>query len=357
MHEKLKNIEFLKIVLILTVVLFHMKGLLSRLPVDMYKAMKLSFANGLNSVEGFFIISGFFLVLTFKNIKFWQFFYKKYVRLAPVAVFSVIICWIAGMLGILELRTTKNIISGLLLSHFGTFWCDGNNYALWYLSALLFGFVVFYFFIKYTKENLKVPFFLFIAVLSYTILTVFHGGSYDNYKHILLGFLSVGILKAFGGLSLGCAIGCLYKKYSDKIREFSPNLFLKIFISFLEILTFLFILWWSFFVHDFINNIYYVYAFTILFVCFICNKGILSNLTNKELFSQTGKYTYSIYVIHVPVIQILFFTCWQKHVLLAQTYPYIPVLCNMFLVILFGILTYYFVEKPSHTFFCKFLQK
>lgn len=100
--QKIKNIEFLRTFLMLSIVLHHMFitrdwCLCSIFPnIYLYSFIKSFIAFSYNSVEGFFIIAGFLLFLTFKNsIKVVDFIKKKYIRLTPVIVFSFILCLVA----------------------------------------------------------------------------------------------------------------------------------------------------------------------------------------------------------------------------------------------------------------------
>ena len=57
----------MRVFLIITIALYHMRIYLNRLHLDFFTDMYNMLDGGRNGVEAFFIISGFFLILTFKN--------------------------------------------------------------------------------------------------------------------------------------------------------------------------------------------------------------------------------------------------------------------------------------------------
>ena len=76
--QKIKNIEFLRVFFIITIALYHIRVYLNHLNLDFFTNMFNMFDGARNGVEAFFIIAGFFLILTFKNIPVWNFVKKKW---------------------------------------------------------------------------------------------------------------------------------------------------------------------------------------------------------------------------------------------------------------------------------------
>lgn len=144
--QKIKNIEFLRTFLMLSIVLHHMFitrdwCLCSIFPnIYLYSFIKSFIAFSYNSVEGFFIIAGFLLFLTFKNsIKVVDFIKKKYIRLTPVIVFSFILCLVGTMLKAFPFKIISNLMTALLLNQFGVCISIGQNPVLWFTSVLFAG--------------------------------------------------------------------------------------------------------------------------------------------------------------------------------------------------------------------------
>lgn len=344
--QKFFNIEFLRVFLTLAIVLFHNRISINELNVDLYSFLYNAFANGRNAVEGFFIISGFLFIITYKeSLSLLDFIKKKYIRLSPVIAFSTVICAISWLMGVYKFKFIPNIMSIFLLNNFGRYWCRGTNVVLWYTSSLFFGLLVFFVIQKYVKEKYRLPVIIGITMGSFLLLQILRHGNYGGYEIVYYNFISVSTLMALAGLGTGIITAYLYKKYS--IKDINLNTLL---CTLLEIVSFSFIFWWLFFVHPFINHFYFVLGFWILFLCFILKRGIFSKIVDKKIWLDMGKYTYSIFVLHCVIIQILYVKLWKTHINFVNTNPLVPILINLLVVILIGIITYHLIEKPAVKF-------
>ena len=140
--QKIKNLEFLRIFLICAIVIFHMFinrtwDLCNIYPdIHLYQFIKRAITYSNNGVEGFFIIAGFLLVLTFKNISIKDFIIKKYIRLSPPIAFSMLIGLLGWKLGVLHFKLMPNILTVFLLNQFGVCLGIGVNPVLWFTSVL-----------------------------------------------------------------------------------------------------------------------------------------------------------------------------------------------------------------------------
>ena len=99
--QKIKNIEFLRVFLMFGIVMLHSYmyrtwNICKLYPeVELFEKLKQSFYYASNGVEGFFIIAGFLLYLTFKNSEsINRVIQKKLIRFSPVISFAVILCFI-----------------------------------------------------------------------------------------------------------------------------------------------------------------------------------------------------------------------------------------------------------------------
>jgi len=351
--QKIKNIEFLRVFFIITIALYHIRVYLNRLDLDFFTNMFNMLDGARNGVEAFFIIAGFFLVLTFKNLPVFDFVKKKYFRLMPVAMFSIIICAIAWIFKINSFKFIPNIMMGLLLSHFGVYWCRGANIVLWFASALFFGLIVFYSIIKFVKEKYHLPIFAVLGFGGYFTLSLVNNGLYAGHSEYYLGFIPACTLRAFAGMGVGSFIAKLYQKYKDNIVNFNTNTIRTIMFSLIEIFTFGFIIWWSYFKAVRVDNSLYVISFVALFVCFLFKQGILSKLTDKDIWVNMGKYSYSLFCIHIPVARILQKTLLTPNRDLFCAYPVLTVIFTLSVCIICAIITYYIVEKPCYNWLIK----
>lgn len=346
--SKIKNIEFLRVFFIITIAFYHIRIYLNRLHFDFFTNMYDMLDGARNGVEAFFIISGFFLIFTFKNLPVWDFIKKKYFRLMPTAMFSIIICAFAWLLKVNSFKFLPNIAMGLLFSHFGIYWCRGGNIALWFASALFFALIVFYLITKFVKEKYHLPIFAILGVGGYLLLSLLGNGMYDVHSEYFIGFIPACTLRAFAGMGLGCFIGKLYQKYKYIIENFNTNTVKTILFSLTELFTFGFIIWWSYLGPIRIDNSLYVVSFIMLFICFLFKQGILSRLTDKDIWVNLSKYSYSLYCIHMPVSRILLKKILYPNHDLFCTCPMLTILLVLTINIIIAIITYNIIEKPCY---------
>ena len=358
--NKFKNIEFLRILMILAIVMLHAYSnkpwsLYVLYPeVDLFTNLKQCFCAANNGVEGFFIVSGFFFCLTFKPcLSFFEFIKYKYLRLAPVIIFTSLIGMIAGLFHYIKIKWFPTILSMFLLNNFVYNTKGDFLHVTWFVSALLSAFIIYFCLKKYISGKKYWIILSVLTCLGYTILTIFRNGYFTNPTVNLFGFLSVGFLRAISGIGVGVLIGEFYKRYKNEIIKFKPSKLISILLSFSEILLMGFIIWWISFKHHFIYHGVVVIAFALLLILFICQKSFLSQILNKDFAVCLGKYSYSIYVTHVAVFKLITHKLWIQHPEFVTSQPVLPVIVELSLVILIGILTYHLVEEPVAKYFSK----
>ena len=350
---KLKNVEFIRVFLIIAIVFLHMFidrkwNLCTLFPdISIYQTMKSSIAHSNNCVEGFFIIAGFFLVYTFKPItKLKDFIIKKYIRLSPVILFSIFLCVIGCILGTMHFKLIPNLLTIFLLNSFVIKITVGNNPILWYTSAFFAGLLLYFCIIKYLPQKIKYWAIGILVVSAYVILEILQHGSFKsplkNYYYVL----NIGFLRAVGGIGLGCLIGFLYKNILSKYNLPEKNKILKISYTFLEVILLGFAFWWCMCTHKNLNNIFIVFIFASLLLLFLMKKGYLSQILDNDLWVKLGKYQYSIYVVHFVIIRILGLALWKKHPEFVASHPILPVVIMLAIILAVGIFAYHVVELP-----------
>lgn len=356
--DKLKNIEFLRFFLIISIVFLHMFidrewNLCTVYPnIPIYQTIKSAIAHSNNCVEGFFIFAGFFLVYTFKQTtKINDFAIKKYIRLSPVILFSMGLCAIGYLLGAMPFKIFPNLLTVFLLNNFVLKISVGSNPVLWFTSVLFAGLLLYFCIIKFLHAKTKYLSILMFTVISYTILEILQHGSFANPLKNYFHIFNIGFLRAAGGIGLGCLIGYLYKFFV--LGKKSHTIY-----SVLEICLMSFIIWWCMFIHGRINNIIFVICFALLFILFLAKKGFLSRITDKDIWVKSGRYQYSIYVVHYVIIRILGICIWKNCPLFVLNHPILPIIFNLFVILSIGILTYHMIELPCTRFLNnKFLRK
>ena len=349
--EKLKNIEFLRVLLISIIIILHITAygswsLLKNFSgIAELKIFHDIFIQGNNTVDGFFIIAGFLLIYTFKNISIKEFIKKKYIRFSPTIIFSVIVCFIASLFHAIKFRFWDDLLVILLLNNFGYCFAHGTTPALWFTSALFSGLLLYFSLIKIKNKNLKILLFIIFPCAAYILLEILQHGSFAS-PHKNYYIFNIGFLRALGGTGLGVLTGFLYNLFKNKILPF----IYKILINLAEISLICFILWWLICPHEPLNCIIFVIAFAMLICLFSLKQGIISKLTDKELWVKLGKYQYSFYIIHSVIGKILLNVCWKNNIDFVKNHPYSTISIVILAILIGGILTYHLVEKPCTNF-------
>ena len=351
--QKLKNIEFLRTYLILTIILLHTfinKGwcLPALYPdINLYSFLHKAVIYANCSVEGFFIVAGFLLVLTFNmETSISDFIKKKYVRLSPVIAFSILFVIFGEIFKIVSFKPVPDVLSVLLLNNFGICWAVPDNPVLWFTSALFGGVILYFCIIKFLDKKHILGLITFLVILGYVLLEILQGGKFSHPLQNYYGILNIGFLRAVSGVGAGCLLGLVYKNNKDKITNFEPTKSAKSLITILEMLSFAFLVWWTVIPHAFLNNIYFAINFVLLFALFVIKKGYFSNYMDSEMWVFLGKYQYSLFVIHYVVIKLFGYGLWQNASEFVFAHPLIPIFIMLITILVLGVFTYHFVEVP-----------
>lgn len=361
--QKMKNIEFLRVIAILAIVLLHFfhsrqGGILnSYVDVPLYNKLFKMTANGQKAVDFFFIVSGFFFYLgfvRFPDMSLGEFFKKKVIRLWPVMCFTVLLAGIFACFKLVNFAYWDNLnallfLNGTTLVRFG-----GNLGAAWYCSALMFNFLLFFYLLKNFRRQTV---WLIIAVgiyLSYTF--VLRGNNYhlNNTDRLFAYIFNSRMTRAFGGIGIGIFIGLWYKTYEMRIRDYVPLLKTKVAISGVEFICLYFMIN-NLILHRFAyhNDFMYVIVFVLLIVTFVCNKGFISQWLNQDVFVYASRYVYSIFMTHMLILSVVKRGFWKMHRVFLEQYPVMNMVLALSLVILVGVLTYHLVEVKCKNYLTK----
>lgn len=347
--QKIKNIEFLRLFFMLAIVLMHYTAKCAKLiDVDSIGHIAKHLSNGGKAVDGFFIISGFLLYLTFKNsTTIIDFIKKKILRLSPVIIFSVIVGFIASLFGLMKFSFHSALMT-MTFTNVLTDMSIGNWDELavtWYVSVLFWVSLLYFYLMKnFDKKytNLAIG---ILSVVSYYVALKAHQGSLGNPHATFLGIINLGFLRGFGGIGLGYFIAQWYKDNYNAIANKICSVKEKLGYTLLEIIFLV-----AVFLELFILNSQHKYNFAIvidiaiLFILFLLKRGYISQFLDNNLVANLSKYTYSIYVIHLLLFVLL------KGVLLqfATAWYFFPLLITI--LIICSVLTYHFVEVPCAKF-------
>ncbi len=364
--EKIKNIEFLRVFACITIILFHLMDRLGKYfgDINLYTIWQSNIVNGQKAVDLFFIISGFFFAWKLNTkYDFIDFFKKKIIRLYPVLLFIILLSLLVSLTGLTKWNLHDNLMAflglngtPLVLQRKGT---SVNHF--WYVSSLLWVMMPIYYARKnYNEKN--VNFILAILVFfSYSILLHTLNGKIYGIEKIVYGFINVGLLRAIGGVGVGYFIGEWYKNNEEKIRATKNNAINYIFSTLVEAGCISFIIINLMF-HElkYKNQLLFIVIFAICIIFFLRKKGFFSYILNDtklaNIFNFFGKYTYSIYMVHL-LIYHLFNKYWKSNPIFVIEHPVIHLGLIFSFVIITGVLIYHFVEEPAAKYLNNKLKK
>ena len=142
--QKLKNIEFLRVLCTLFIVIYHifLFKFMSGSSIGFFKDLTY---HAQKAVDFFFVMAGFFLIFTFKpTLTLVNLIKKRIIRLLPVMLFILTCYGIASLFGLCKFTLLKNIMTLLFISNIGLPIKIGNSGNLWFVSVM-FWCSIFYF--------------------------------------------------------------------------------------------------------------------------------------------------------------------------------------------------------------------
>lgn len=367
MSEKIKNsdklysVEFVRFIFAAVIVYYHIlhsniKGAAIDLPIYGRLYDDCAFAG--SAVECFFIISGYFLYKSFQrrpNIPVLEFAYNKFARLWPVlAVYSLI-----GLL-FFNFNGYDSFYNMFFLQAVGV--TPDVSGITWYVSPLFIVMIFMFAFYKNTKDKKKYNLFLAVAVY-FSYVMIINDCSKVFGRHTIYGVFSIAVLRAVAGIGLGYLIAVVQNniKSLDFVKNFRggklKNALIFIAVSAIEVTSFYYLMRHFLDSQNSIQQQFFVVLlFTLFFVCLLIRRGIFTLLFNNKFFGFLGKYSYSIYMMQQISFNILKQTFWQNSDYVTSHFVRTLAISTAFSV-LFGIATYYAVEKPFGALLSKFGKK
>lgn len=348
-EKKLYNIEFVRFIFSAMIIYYHLlhnnlitvtdggTAFLNRLADDCEYAGFI--------VECFFIIAGYFLFRSYSkrpDLSVKEFAYNKIARLWPVLFVTVVI----GVLffGENEIPSLFNVLFlqciGVSLDYQGI---------TWYVSPFFWA-ILFYFVLLKCARNKKMCNVL-IGVISYFSYVLLVNRFFG--RETINDVFSLGVVRALGGIGVGYLIGVCLNSIQNMpaVKDFrgtkTQNLLIGAAFSLAEIASAA-LLMRHFLSRDntYGNQFFIVILFSVLLVCMISGRGILSRIFNNKIFGFAGKYAYSIYMMQQIAFWILKDTLWKNTDFIRQ-HGLWCIAISLIFAILLGILTYYAVEKPA----------
>ncbi len=326
-RPELLNIEFLRIVFTLAIIHQHIGDILGY------------WRSSWLSVEFFFVLSGFFLALTFKPEKTVSSFIKmKIIRFLPLIIFGSVLC------SLFE----ENINFSNMMSEFFFLPCtglhrtDGFNVPSWYISVL-FWVSLFYFYLMKTQKRETAD--LIVGVTCFFSYIGLVRGDWSNYltnRWTYSGGMLMAFLRGLACIGTGYFLAKTFNKRQNgnKIHE-------KLFTA-AEVIALAYSLGLMFFKElRPENNLYAVLSFCVLIWLFAEKRGSFSSFFEKEAFAEGARYSLSVFLTHFVVTHRLLPLIKDEYpvFVFAHIFP-VAVLTTVVAVIL-GIFAHHAVEIPA----------
>ncbi len=361
----LKNINFLKVIACLAIVIYHIFLKYFMMSDDfqdikLYNSLYIMTKDGLRAVELFFIISGFFFSYKLNTSQsLFEFIKHKIIRFYPVLIFLIIVSYFISLKIKIFWEFYSNLFVLFGLNGTSLFYNTNLNEVsqFWYCSSFLWIAILFFYLIKNFDKKIVNLIIVVGIFFSYSFLIQAQAGKiwdiHDVYYHIF----HAGLLRAFGGVGVGYLIGEWYKNNKEQIEQETNNLLLIICISVLEFICLYFIINNMFFhIVKCANKFIFVIVFTITLMLFLYKKGIFSRLLERDIFNVIGKYSYSIFMVHCLILHVFKYGFWINHTSWVHSHPIVNLVLILSVIIISGVLTYHLVEKPAVIYLKKALK-
>lgn len=348
--QKLKNIEFLRVMCTFFIVFYHIFHInfLGKFITDIPLSLLTNLSyHAQKAVDFFFIMAGFFLVFTFKpTLSLFDFFKKRVIRFWPVMLFVLICYGIGSIWSLSSFYPGRNILTLLFINNIGLPFKHGDSGNLWFVSVLIWCSVFYFLMIKHVKLKLNIITFLFISIISYSLLLFHQHGDIRGYHQNYYVIVNIGMLRGLAGMGLGCLLASFWKNYKALFTERFNSKLSYISLGCIELTFLILLIYNSLFHHLKMCKFVLIILFVILFVLFLINKGFVSQFFDRDIWVKLSKYTYSIYVIHIFVLYILKNSIYKYHIAFLHNHSLSIVMFTIFVILVFGIFTYHFVEEP-----------
>ncbi|MBR2068149.1 MAG: acyltransferase [Candidatus Gastranaerophilales bacterium] len=341
MTNYLYNIDFLRFIFILIIMYGHTLGFLQEKcnPELISSLLGQSSVASYVGIASFFILSGYFLYnsyLKHQETQTKDYFIRRVLRLWPMLLVSGVVLIIAGKFNRMDMLGLFFINAGTGLVNKGLY-----NGASWFICVLLFVSTFYYFIITSCKEK----YVLFICSLfSFWGYASISSSIEESKMAVSLiegsNWLTLGMVLGLSNIALGIIIAILIKNYkSIDIKLKTP---VKLLITIGEISLFGFILSHILFnKHPIMILPYWEFLFIILFLLFIFKMGYFSKILNCKFSKILGGCTYSMYILHLPVLYFL-----NKYIFkTTQNASWKLIVLYLFICTVIGILAHIFIER------------
>lgn len=324
-----RNIEFLRVVFTIGILLFHF-------------VPKMEIWNrGTFGVAFFFMLSGFFMTLTFspeKSIP--DLIKKRLIQFIPLIILGSAL----RILFVEQVKVADMLAEFFLITSTGMFKLCRYNSVSWYISVLFWG-SLFYIYLLKTKKRETVN--LTIGILTFlgTVACIKRGTGYRDFlgNEGDIGFIfDMRFIYGLTTLGWGYFVAVIYNLWNK-----TDNPKNKIFWTVLETFVLLYSVLFMFIERIYPGNLAFIFlSFAALILLFLLKKGYISNWFNKRIWVNLARYSLAVYLVQGITVWELFPRFQKAYPDFVQNYPIITICGTVLCCIAFGVWAHHVIEKP-----------
>ncbi len=352
MLQRLYNIDFLRLLFVVLIVYYHLiqRDYIQAMHVELLAHMKANalFLGDVGNMA-LFIVSGYFLLgsLEKKDKDFLQFSLHRLMRFWPTLCFAILCMGILGAFHLIKFDIGQNILNLCAITRYGTGLTPrwGNLNTSWFVCALFW--VSLFYYALYNSVKMRNIFCFVVALIVWFSSVLFVNSSGTPYYKVMYGFFPRAGMLALGMIGLGILLRAFLNEIKIEGRKINYWI-----ASALEILLLFYLMHGCLIERFKETHMVLIIAFSALFVLFIMNQGVLSQLFNKPWVSKIGRYTFSIYIMQeVGIASVKYL--WTN----IRGGGMSLVLISVLICIILGVVTYHLIEKPISDFYRKRVEK
>ena len=318
--ENYDNLDFLKIIFTVVIILYHF-------------IRRMGFwCEGAYAFNIFFMISGFLCVITFdKNLSTIDFIKKKYFSFLPFLILSILT--LIPLKGFLPSKILNNVL--LTPVYYDLFILIAWYINVWFWLSLCL------FYLQKTVKNERINLIVFLSVF----ISIYLMLAYNSWMvWPKIGFVSGGWLIGIAGMGMGYLLALIPK------QEESSSYLKYLFYTALESYFLCYTVGCMFIKSWYISPYFVFVSSCILFFLFLQKRGALSQITNISFFKSLRRFILPVYLLQQAPLE-LFYSLFDKNNLLFMSYPYLIIVLTTIFVVSWGICGYYVIRLLRSLYF------
>ena len=331
--NRLIHLDFLRTLAIIFVLFFH-------LGFDFFKY-------GFLGVDIFFILSGFLMYKYFQqefnNKRIFKYYLNRAFRVIPLYLIANLIVLLISFFYLISPHEFYIIIKHYFFSSYFL-----PNVGYW-LEESYFGETTFKPLLNFWSLGVEIQYYLIFPLIFLFLKNRF------NTKIFILFFLSLTVYILFNSISPKTSffmlptrlweflLGIYCAKYFKKFNKDKTNIIGS--ISFISII--LFIIFLSFEQFNILEKNYYLFTiiiaiFTSVILISGINKSLIEDYLLKRIFLTISKYSYSLYVVHFPIIVFINYYPFKGNITYFESST--ATVFTILLIIIVTFISYHIVE-------------